>query len=134
MRVARQDPEAYLWNFPNVLMMDSVEATAPTNIHVLNNDKLELHGIRFLGSTLWTDFNLHGAAEAWFARRRAKRLMEDFVSIRNGGRRSTPEDSVALHEVSRAWFVGELERKFEGPTVVMTTHPHNPCNAMRSRA
>ncbi len=27
MRVARQDLEAYLWNFPNVLMMDPVEAS-----------------------------------------------------------------------------------------------------------
>lgn len=27
MRVARQDLEAYLWNFPNVLLMDPVEAS-----------------------------------------------------------------------------------------------------------
>ncbi len=27
IRVARQDLEAYLWNFPNVLMMDPVEAS-----------------------------------------------------------------------------------------------------------
>lgn len=99
-----------------------LKATAPTNIHVLNNDSFELQGIRFLGSTLWTDFNLHGVVEAWFARQRAKRLMEDFASIHNGGRRFTPEDSVELHEASRKWLVGELKRKFEGPTVVVTHH------------
>jgi Icc-related predicted phosphoesterase len=103
-------------------LTDELKVTAPTNIHVLNNDSLKLHGIRFLGSTIWTDFNLHGVAEAWFARRCAKRLMEDFASIRNGGRRFTPEDSVELHEASKAWLVGELERKFEGPTVVVTHH------------
>jgi hypothetical protein len=27
MRVVRQDLEAYLWKFPNVLMMDPVEAS-----------------------------------------------------------------------------------------------------------
>ena len=103
-------------------LTDELKSTAAPNIHVLNNDKLELHGIRFLGCTLWTDFNLHGAAEAWFARRRAKRLMEDFTSIQNGGRRFTPEDSVELHEVSKAWLVAELETEFVGPTVVVTHH------------
>ena len=44
-------------------LTDELKATAAPNIHVLNNDKLELHGIRLLGSTLWTDFNLYGAAE-----------------------------------------------------------------------
>jgi len=85
-------------------------------------DQLKLKGIRFLGCTLWTDFNLHGEGEAWFARRRAKRLIEDFASIQNGGRRFTPEDSVALHEASKAWLVGELKNKFHGLTVVVTHH------------
>ena len=103
-------------------LTDELKSTAAANIHVLNDDKLELHGIRFLGSTLWTDFNLYGAAQAWFARRRAKRLMEDFTSIRNGGRPFTPEDSVELHESSKVWLVAELEKGFEGPTVVVTHH------------
>jgi Icc-related predicted phosphoesterase len=103
-------------------LTDELKATAAANIHVLNNDKLELHGIQFLGSTLWTDFNLHGASEAWFARRRARRLMEDFTSIQNGGRPFTPEASVELHETSKAWLVAELEKDFKGPTVVVTHH------------
>jgi Icc-related predicted phosphoesterase len=92
------------------------------DIHILNNDTLELEGIRFLGCTLWTDFNLHGEGEAWFARRRAKRLIEDFASIQNGGRRFTPEYSVELHEASKAWLVGELQNEFNGPSVVVTHH------------
>ncbi len=92
------------------------------NIYVLDNDTLELDGVRFVASTLWTDFNLHGEGEAWFARQRAKQWMNDFESIRNGRRRFTPEDSVELHEASKTWLVGELKRKFEGPTVVVTHH------------
>jgi hypothetical protein len=88
----------------------------------LNNGAFELGGIRFLGATLWTDFKLHGEVEAWFARQSAKRQMEDFASIRNGGRRFTSEDSVVLHESSKAWLTGELERNFAGPTVVVTHH------------
>jgi len=103
-------------------LTDELKATAPANIHVLNNDTLELDGIRFLGSTLWTDFKLYGEGEAWFVRRRAKRLIEDFASIRNGGRRFTPEYSVELHEASKTWLVGELKRKFDGPTIVVTHH------------
>jgi len=103
-------------------LTNELKVAAPANIHVLNNDKLELDGIRFLASTLWTDFKLHGEGEAWFARQRAKRLIEDFTSIRNGARRFTPEDSVEIHKASKAWLVAELEKNFKGPTVVVTHH------------
>jgi hypothetical protein len=52
-----------------------LEAAAPENITVLSDDLLVLDGVRFLGSTLWTDFKLHGEGEAWFARERARRSM-----------------------------------------------------------
>lgn len=48
--------------------------------------------------------------------------MEDFASIRHGGRRFTPEFSVELHEASKAWLVGEFKNGFSGPTVVVTHH------------
>jgi len=115
-------------------LTDELKATAPANIHILNDDKLELDGIRFLGSTLWTDFKLYGDGEAWFARQRAKRLIEDFASIRNGGRRFTPEDSVVVHETSKAWLVGELDREFDGPTVVVTHHLPGPASVSKRYA
>jgi Icc-related predicted phosphoesterase len=97
-------------------------AAAPDNITVLSDDVLVLDGVRFLGSTLWTDFNLHGEGEAWFARERARRCMNDFVRIRQGGHKFRPEDSVVLHEASRTWLMGQLEQAFDGPTVVVTHH------------
>jgi hypothetical protein len=99
-----------------------LEAAAPENITVLSDDVLVLDGVRFLGSTLWTDFKLHGEGEAWLARERARRSMNDFVRIRNGGHRFRPEDSVVLHEASRTWLVRQLEQPFDGPTVVITHH------------
>ena len=95
---------------------------APANIKVLSDDSCDIEGVRFLGSTLWTDFKLYGEGEAWFARRRARALIEDFVSIRNGERLFTPEDSAELHEASKAWLVSELQKKFDGTTVVITHH------------
>ena len=103
-------------------LTNELKATAPANIHVLNNDRLELDGVQFLASTLWTDFKLHGEVEAWSARQRANQLIIDFDLIENGRRRFTPDDSVAVHETSKAWLLGELERKFDGPTVVVTHH------------
>ena len=99
-----------------------LEAAAPENITVLSDDVLVLDGVRFFGSTLWTDFKLHGEGEAWFARRRARQSMHDFVRIGQGGHRFRPEDSVELHEASRTWLVSQLEQAFDGPTVVVTHH------------
>ncbi len=131
---ARRFPKALVIYVPgnhefydhDIGLTGELKAAAPSNIHVLNNDMLELDGIRFVGSTLWTDFKLYGEGEAWFARQRAKRLIEDFASIKNGNRRFTPEDSVEIHEASKTWLVGELERKLDGPTVVVTHHLPTP--------
>jgi predicted phosphodiesterase len=99
-----------------------LESVAPENITVLSDDVFVLDGVRFLGSTLWTDFKLHGEGEAWFARKHAMRSVNDFVRIGQGRHKFRPEDSVVLHDASRAWLVRQLEQDFDGPTVVITHH------------
>ena len=37
---------------------------AGTHIHVLDNDEIVIDGVRFLGTTLWTDFMLFGDGDA----------------------------------------------------------------------
>jgi len=101
---------------------DRLRKAAPPNVHVLDNDALMLDGVRFLGATFWTDFEFDGAGEARTARERAKRLVRDFTSIRNGGRPFTPADSVELHRKSVAWLVDALEKPCDGETVVVTHH------------
>jgi Icc-related predicted phosphoesterase len=103
-------------------LIDDLISRSPTNIHVLNNDELVVNGVRFLGSTLWTDFKFNGAGEAWVSRQTAKSLIDDFSSIRNGNRLFTPEDSVDLHRASVHWLVTELEKDYAGPTIVVTHH------------
>lgn len=111
-----------------------LKAGAQANLHVLDNDSCEIDGVRFLGTTLWTDFKLYGEGEAWFARQRARRSIKDFTAIRNGDRRFTPEDSVALHDISKAWLEGELAKAVDGRTVVVTHHlPATPSIAARYR-
>ncbi len=99
-----------------------LSAAAPSNIHVLIDDACEIDGVRFLGSTLWTDFRLYGEGEAWFSSQQATALIEDFVSIHIGERQFTPEDSVEIHESSKAWLMSELEKTVDGSTVVVTHH------------
>lgn len=106
----------------DISLATALRRGAPANVTVMSDDMLVLNGVRFLGSTLWTDFRLHGEGEAWFARQRARQSMNDFVRITNGERAFRPEDSVVLHEASRAWLVSQLKQDFEGPTVVVTHH------------
>lgn len=106
----------------DISIIDRLKAAAPTMVHVLNNDAFEYEGVRFLGTTLWTDFNFDGEGEAWFARQTARSLIDDFGSIKNGHRLFTPEDSAHLHRTSVHWLITELEKEFLGPTVVVTHH------------
>ena len=56
---------------------------AGTHVHVLDNDEVVIDGVRFLGSTLWTDFMLFGdGGERAAAIEEAQRLMRDFSRIR----------------------------------------------------
>jgi Icc-related predicted phosphoesterase len=113
---------------------DLLSANSSSHIRILDNDTHVICGVRFLGTTLWADFLLYGEGESWFSRETARKQIDDFASIRCGGRSFTPEDSVALHEASKAWLVGELAKDFNGPTVVITHHlPAAPSIAEKYR-
>lgn len=97
-------------------------------LHFLNNDAIIIDGVRFLGCTLWTDFRLFGnPVQAMLA---AELDMNDFVNIsfrdEQGKRKLKPEDTLALHRESRAWLESELDKSFDGPTVVITHHAPHP--------
>jgi len=101
-------------------------------VHLLENDAVELGGVRFLGCTLWTDFALLG--DVALAQSIAEHAMADFRLIRlarpeHGLRSFTAADSAAIHRKSVAWLDGELSRPYAGKTVVVTHHPPHPrCN------
>lgn len=106
----------------DVSLIDQLKERAPGNVHVLNDEQLVLADVRFLCSTLWTDFDLFGEADKYFCMQQAGQTMNDFFVIRHDGRRFTPADSVALHEASRGWLKAMLEEPFSGKTVVVTHH------------
>ena len=114
-----------------------------TPIRVLDDDEAIHGGVRFLGSTLWTDFMLLGAgAPREAAMRTGQRYMRDFSRIRrDDGAIFTPADAAALFERHSRWLAAKLAQPFDGLTVVITHHapstqsihprftgsPLNPC-------
>ena len=99
---------------------------AGTAIHVLDNDEVTIDRVRFLGTTLWTDFMLFGESERRVAAtQEALRVMRDFSRIRVGAGRGalfTPADSAALFKIHATWLEAKLAEPFSGPTVVITHH------------
>jgi 3',5'-cyclic AMP phosphodiesterase CpdA len=96
-------------------------------VHVLDNDRLVLDGIRFLGSTLWTDFLAAGSgATQREAMLQSRQFNRDFSRIRaepgTDGRLFTPQDCAALFACNAQWLRAQLALPFAGPTVVVTHH------------
>lgn len=115
-------------------------------IYFLDNESIEIKGVRFLGCTLWTDFKKWSPIEV----DNARSLMNDYRKITaikwlldDGNKRKLnylinklneqpinddsfrPEIAYLLHLNSKAWLKSQLEIPFRGKTVVVTHHA--PC-------
>jgi predicted phosphodiesterase len=97
-----------------------------TTVRLLDDESVTIGNVRFLGSTLWTDFMLFGEGERREAAQAdAARFMRDYSRIRTGdGPQAvlTPEDTAARFRRHAAWLARELARPHDGPTVVITHH------------
>ena len=97
-----------------------------TQVHVLDDREIIIGRVRFLGSTLWTDFELFGnAGMKAAAMAQARQLLRDFSQIRAREAADavfTPEDSVALFGRHSRWLDDSLSAPHAGPTVVVTHH------------
>ncbi|MBX9933925.1 MAG: metallophosphoesterase [Methylobacterium sp.] len=104
-----------------------------------------LDGVRFVGTTLWSDWSLAGrwltadtldrpADPVAYA---AARMTDPVTgsreyrgSIRNGdGSVWTPADAMAAHLAEKAELTASLALHYPGPTVVVTHHPASPLAA-----
>ena len=93
---------------------------AGSGVHFLECDTVELGGVRFLGCTFWTDFELYGTrTESMYYARRA---MSDFREIRYGSRAFVPEIAAEIHGNARAWLGDQLAQGDPAHTVVVTHH------------
>ncbi|MFA1624353.1 metallophosphoesterase [Rhizobium mongolense] len=108
-----------------------------TQIHLLENQSIQLAGCRFVGATLWTDFavSLGGDEHIPPDERRVKAfrlvpsLMADFSCIyRSDTRRPGDNGLITVREIlerhiaSRSFIDRELSKPFGGRTFVITHH------------
>jgi Icc-related predicted phosphoesterase len=95
---------------------------AGTNVHVLHNETVDIDGVRFIGATMWADFDLFG--QNFFHQQVAQRGMNDYACIftDDRGTNFTADESLAEHQFSRQFITDELVKPFEGKKVVCTHH------------
>ena len=124
-------------------MLEAAQGTAAGSapLHLLDGQRVDIGGVRFLGCTLWTDFALRidtadgpcsDPARGIEASRRSTtdyRTIDVLAPAQEGApplrRKLAPEDTLALHRRHRAWLADALAQPFDGPTVVVTHHaPH----------
>ncbi|CAN7569781.1 metallophosphoesterase family protein [Acidovorax sp. LjRoot129] len=107
-------------------------------IHFLERDAVEIEGVRFLGCSLWTDFEVNGEDEAQECMREAQHRMTDYKRIklsRTSGnadfywvRSKTviPALTQRRHRESVEWLQEQFARGSAENTVVITHHAPHP--------
>lgn len=115
--------EYYKGSYPKTLHKIK-ECASGSNVFVLENEKIEIEGINFLGSTMWTDFSLFGSPRIYGALCQSK--MNDYKRIRRDPSYSKLRsiDTFNIHNKSINWLENEL-KELEGKQNVVVTH-HAP--------
>ncbi len=110
------------------------EVARQMDVHFLERDEVTISGVRFLGTTLWTNFELYGPGRRAGAMDLGELGMNDFQYIKtfrgfarqaDGGialRNFKPEDARHEHDLSVAWLNAELANGDPARTVVVTHH------------
>ncbi len=88
------------------------------NLHVLERKEYILGSVRFLGCSLWTDFNKGDSKTMEYV----KYGMSDFAVIDKDTKMLTPHDILTVHIESKKWLEFQLRKPFPGKTVVITHH------------
>lgn len=109
---------------------------AGTAVRLLDDEAVVIDGVRFLGSTLWSDFRLFATEqERQQAIEMAQQLVRDFSRIRrreDGEALFTPDDAAARFARHAAWLDRQLDAPHAGPTVVITHHAPS-CQSIHPR-
>ena len=114
---------------------DMREAANTHDVDFLEADGIDLAGVRFLGCSLWTDFELFGVNKKAIAMRIAKAQMNDFHCIRISryaechwvhSKNLLPELAALRHHGSVEWLGQKLDKNGDPKKTVVVTHhaPH----------
>ncbi|MHA6645862.1 metallophosphoesterase [Mesorhizobium sp. A623] len=92
------------------------------DVHFLENESVTIGGVRFIGTTLWTDYRIEGHPR--LAMFNARERMNDHKQIarqRNPWQRFVPEMAYRMHQDSRR-FIETTLKADQLKTVVVTHH------------
>ena len=84
------------------------------NVYILENDVVELDGIKILGCTLWTDMD----RDSPIVKENLRRMMMDYKQIKCGDRMLRPDDTIERHHKSVFFLLEHMDRD----SVVVTHH------------
>ena len=105
------------------------EAAKRENVYFLEKDAIVLNNVRFLGCTLWSNFELYeqdDPGNRMFYMEKAQNLISDFHNITVNGSLIRGWQMVKLHQTCMVWLTSQLETQHSGPTVVITHFPPVP--------
>ncbi|WP_333876377.1 metallophosphoesterase [Methylobacter sp.] len=112
-------------------------------IHLLDNDSVIMNGVRFLGTTLWTNFDNYSSeviaeaertmrdyhyikCPAWWRnehnKEKALRLMDSENAFGFDPECFSPTVAYVLHREALDWLSQQLNKPYQGKTVVVTHH------------
>ncbi|MBK1888682.1 metallophosphoesterase [Undibacterium sp. 14-3-2] len=115
--------EAYGKNLEDVQVEIAEACKATGHVHFLNEGELVVDGVRFLGATMWTDFDLFGTDTRQAAMRAAEAVIMDYKRIRLtnvSDQKLRAADTAKMHATQKHWLQTKLAEKFSGKTVVVT--------------
>jgi Icc-related predicted phosphoesterase len=97
------------------------------NLHILDDETVDILGYTFIGVTLWTNMNEEDSLTLYHV----SSMMSDFQSIKNSARtlnewgkpaRLTPEDTVVLHKRSLDYIDAVIKNNPNGKYIVVGHH------------
>lgn len=106
--------------------LQKMKEEALPHVHVLENEVFVWNQTRFLCATAWTDFSATENVVA--AAQTASEWMNDFrvILIDDSYRKLRPCDLVTRNHATHDWLAQELDKSFDGKTVVVTHHAPVP--------
>ncbi len=116
--------EYYYETFPMVPQQieERLERGNSNNVYVLDSTAVTIDDTRFIGGTLWTDFNNGNAMDMM----RAQQKMTDYHLIRQiGGAKLIPDVLYEAHQRTKRFIISELSNREYGnydKQVVVTHH------------
>lgn len=105
--------------------LDEMRRVAKANdVYFLEDESVTIGGVRFLGCTLWTDFEYHGQYVVGKMKYLAEHSFSDYqaISLDRSDDRLTAKATLHRHRTSRAWLESELPKGDPAHTVVVTHH------------